>query len=118
MKTIEVHTKGIPYGGMVWWKQVDETARYLVHLYIAEKNVKFEIACVVKDRNTLYHTFTDLAVISKVEDDYTYIGVGSPEDNETDYNYYVIVEAEDRNGNVLAKSKYTDLEPLTYKGNK
>ncbi len=111
MNSIDAHCLGIPYGGMVWWKKIDEAARYLVYLYIAEKEIYNEIACVEKDRQTLYHTFEGLAMINKVWDGYRCCW------RNTDYAYYVSIAAEDRNGNIIAESQNIKLDPLSAHGN-
>ncbi len=102
MELMEIHCKGISYGGMVWWKKIEEAARYLVYLYIAEKEQSTitynEISCVEKDRQTLYHTFEGLAQIDKEYDSYRVCWRG------TNLDYYLSVVAEDRSGNIIAKS--------------
>lgn len=72
-----------------------------------------EIACVEKDRQTLYHTFECLALIDRVND---YWAKGPNNSNDTDLEYYVSVVAEDRNGNIIAESTNRKLTPLTING--
>ena len=121
MKPIDIRCKGIPYGGMVWWKRIDEAARYLVHLYIAERKVFNEIACVEKDRQTLYHTFNGLALVDR-DCDLAFQGTRYkdgfplPGSKHTNLDYYVSVEAEDKNGDIIATSKREILKPLMNNG--
>ena len=114
MKEIKVRTRGVWYGTMAWWDEVQDAARYIVRLYISkteviktnsnstkEKETYQELACVEKDRNFKYHTFEGLGLIDK-----TYDAVYGGWYN-TNKAYCVSVEAEDRAGEIIAKSQPT-----------
>lgn len=117
MKEIKVQCQGIPYGGMVWWKKIDDAARYLIYLYIVEKEqnslIYNEIACVEKDRQTLYHTFEGLA---KIDREVGYSSTDYYSKKYTNLAYYVSVAAEDRVGNIIGESTKTELVPLEANG--
>ena len=114
---------------MAWWNKLAAAVRYTVKLHIRTtkdgdyKNGKQlppttktqEIAVVQKDRHTAYHTFTDLTKLPYNREDKRYKA------NSYSYSYYsyavetksvyvVTVEAEDREGNIIAKSGYTAAE--------
>lgn len=107
MELIKFKCRGFPYGGMVWWKKIDDAARYLIYLYIVEKEqnslIYNEIACVEKDRQTLYHTFEGLAAINLEWNRNRGCWCN------TGLDYYVSVVAEDRNGNIIAESEKVKL---------
>ncbi|MDE6667087.1 MAG: hypothetical protein K2K38_01915 [Clostridia bacterium] len=121
MKSIEIHCQGILYGGMVWWEKVEDAARYYVHLSIAMEahegdgepghrevitvGKHNEIACVEKDRLTCYHTFDGLAVLRKYN-------LSEYQKLAHCFSYYVWVQAEDKNGNIIAESNKYVLEPI------
>ncbi len=103
MNDIKTNIKSIKYGFMVWWKNIEGAACYNIKLYIGTdvekdkygiclKREYDEIAVVEKDRKTLYHSFVNLARVS------------SSYGRTTNLNYYIKVEAEDREGNILAQS--------------
>lgn len=73
-------------GIMAYWDKVEDAMQYNVKLYIKS----CEISTVVVDRNTRYHTFQGLA---------------------PRFGYFVIVEAEDRNGKIIAISDKQQAEP-------
>ena len=100
------------HGFMVYWDEEKEAARYYVHLLIGDKHQTFnlsgrvqttgietyqEIGLVEVDRNTKYYSFNNLAKIDKVR---KYENGLSP----TSKNYYVYVEAEDKNGKIISKT--------------
>lgn len=111
MKTVVL---GMYNGLMVYWEEVKEAAQYYVHLLISDRNrrrefqngqarwvedkEKFqEIALVTIERNTKYHSFTDLALIDRRRES----TAGGYYQEETGRNYYVYVEAEDREGKII-----------------
>lgn len=109
-KELEASVKSLPYGLMVWWKKIKDAASYYVKLYITKaervKNPRtgatqektlspIEIAVVEIDRNTAYHTFTNLA---RIDANY-----GTR--NVTGMRYGIEVMAEDREGKIIAKSQ-------------
>lgn len=102
---------------MVWWNKIDDAARYMIYLYVAEgygdRNYH-EIACIEKDRYTCYHSFRDLALVDRVRDDLD--RDYSANHNRVYSDYYVSVVAEDRVGNIIAESRKTTLTPLTMSG--
>ncbi len=100
------------HGFMVYWDEEKEAARYYVHLLIGDKHKAFdlsgrvqttgietyqEIGLVEVDRNTKYYSFNNLAKIDKVRNNNNGL---SP----TGKNYYVYVEAEDKNGKIISKT--------------
>ena len=91
------------YGFMIYWDEVDDAVRYYVHLLIGDSRSEDgnniyalerfqEIALVEHDKYTKYHSFINLAKI-----DYN-------NGEKSGLNYYVYVEAEDRNGNIIGKT--------------
>ena len=82
---------------MVYWTDVEEAARYYVHLWIStgygDKIKQIELEVVEVERTKKYYTFTNLANI--INDDY-----GNPKS----HYYYCFVEAEDSKGNIIEKS--------------
>ena len=104
-------------GLMIYWNEVENAAVYHVHLLIGDKNrhmehrdgvqkwvedeEKFqEIDCVDVERKTKYYSFVNLAPIhfEMVLRHYEWIR------ESTGRNYYLFVEAEDRNGYILDQS--------------
>ena len=93
-------------GFMVYWDEEKDAARYFVHLLIGSllADVKGrnyhsykEIGLVEMDRNTKYYTFVNLAKIDKERGNNNNL-------IPTNKNYYVFVEAEDKNGNIISKT--------------
>ncbi|HHU80954.1 MAG TPA: hypothetical protein GXZ35_06425 [Acholeplasmataceae bacterium] len=85
------------HGFMVYWDEEKEAARYYVHLLIGDQQAYHEIGLVEVDRNTKYYSFNNLAKIDKVRNNNNGL---SP----TGKNYYVYVEAEDKNGKIISKT--------------
>ncbi len=126
MEKIELNVKGVFYGLMAYWNKIDNATRYIVKLKIQTTTVETvrvspnpkclntkqikkkemqEIACLEKDRLTYYHTFTGLAVISyEIINNCRY---------STGKTYVVAVEAEDRDGKIIAKSDDISAEVIT-----
>lgn len=71
-KKIALHRSG----KMFWWTKNEKAVRYRLRLFIDD----FEIDTIEIERNKAYHTFTDL--------------VGNNQ-------YKVVLEAEDRNGQII-----------------
>lgn len=106
---MNVKVYGLIEGLMVYWDEVKNAAVYHVHLFIGDwnrrrelvngiyrvvkdkKSKMQEIALIDVDRNYKYCSFKNLARIH---------GWGE----ETGLEYYVLVEAEDRQGNVIDTS--------------
>lgn len=116
---MNVRVCGLVEGLMVYWDEVKDAAQYHVHLFIGdwnrrsevingtrqivndEKQTMKEIAMVDVDRNFKYHSFMGLA---RIHVSFTWSMHGRVK-NETGRNYYVMVEAEDRNGTIIDKSE-------------
>lgn len=111
---MNVKVYGLIEGLMVYWDEVKNAAVYHVHLFIGDRNRRREVVngtrTVVQDkkpkmqeialidvhRNYKYYSFKNLARIHV-----TYSGIMR---EETGLEYYVLVEAEDRQGNVIDSS--------------
>ena len=92
---MNIEVKSLVSGLMAYWDEVPEATRYFVHLligYTSEegKTTYQEIAVVEVPRNIKYHSFLNLA---------EFRNDGAPRSN-----YYIYVEAEDRTGNIIAKT--------------
>ena len=85
MKRLDVKVKSFPSGFMVWWKKINDAALYTIRLFINQD----EIDVITKERTTSYHSFVNMAS-----------GYGS----SMEFNYYVTVVAEDREGKIIAVS--------------
>lgn len=110
---MKCNIKAMLYGFMIYWNEVENAARYYVHLLIGESysgaendinsGVKFqEIDLVEHDKFTKYHSFINLAKI-----DYN-------NREKTGINYYVYVEAEDRDGKIIDKTWKTRVVVETF----
>ena len=104
------------YGFMVYWDEEKDAARYFVHLLIGDENVTKEIInyrdnkvkkrvetyqeidLVEVERSKKYYTFANLAKIDVVRNHNNDL-------DSTGKNYYVFVEAEDKNGKIIAKTE-------------
>lgn len=97
-----VQVKGLFEGLMVYWDEVENASRYFVHLLIGDTrgvDVTYkEIKLVECDRHTKFYSFYGLAMINKT----AYKGVYAS--NDTGLNYYVYVEAEGKDGNIISTS--------------
>lgn len=111
---MNIKVYGLIEGLMVYWDEVKNAAVYHVHLFIGDWNRRREvvygrltvvqdkkqkmqeIALIDVDRNCKYCSFKNLARIH-----FTYSGMGI---EKTGLEYYVLVEAEDRQGNVIDSS--------------
>ena len=117
MKQIKCSVHSMPNGLMTYWEEVKEAAIYHVRLFIGDVHKEStiingrtttkqcdesfaEIACVDVPREFKYHSFTDLAPIH-LNKDYYY----GTHDRRSGINYYIVVEAEDRAGNIIASSE-------------
>lgn len=114
---MKANVLGMNNGLMVYWEEIKEAAQYYVHLLIGDinKHEEFkdgryeiveepekrqEIALICVERNIKYYSFTDLARIDR-RSVYKY-NVGRCEE-ETGRNYYIFVEAENREGKIIDK---------------
>ena len=83
-------------GIMVYWGKIEDSARYYAKLYIEEKEsysnktLEQELETVEIDRNKFYHTFQGLAKFYK---------------EGTEFKYYIEVLAENRDGQIIARSQ-------------
>lgn len=117
------------YGFMIYWDEEKDAARYFVHLLIGDENVTKEIInyrdqvkkrvetyqeidLVEVERSKKYYTFANLAKIDVVRNHNN--GFDS-----TGKNYYVFVEAEDKNGKIIAKTEkvFAIVETFSNTGN-
>ena len=109
---------GMNNGLMVYWEEIKEAAQYHVHLLIGdlnrhqecqdgeqrwvdEKEEFQEIALIDVERTIKYHSFVDLAridrqLVYRYDSGYVQEGTGR--------NYYIFVEAEDREGKIIEKT--------------
>ena len=120
---MNISIKGFLNGLMVYWDGVQDASRYYVHLLIGEEHRKEvfengrmvtkygdetfqEIALVEVERNMKYYSFTNLAKIDQGDPGATggYVS-GRVSGVDTGKNYYIFVEAEDRSGEIIAKSE-------------
>lgn len=84
MQMIKLKSYPILNGIMAWWSSVEDAARYIVTLYINDAPISEKIV----ERTEKYYSFTGLAAIS----------LRSPG------IYYIKVQAENRNGEIIAES--------------
>ena len=87
-------------GIMAYWDEVPNTAVYTIKLFINEKIISRK----TNERTELYCSFNGLApidgrTVSVIPRDFAYIG------GHSGLDYYVQVEAEDRNGKILEQSE-------------
>lgn len=102
-------------GIMAYWENVEEAASYTVSLYINEQVISTKI----NDRNEMYTTFDGLAAIdgttkrlfSSLQGTVASelrrvarLSYSSPQPIHSGMDYYVQVQAENRNGEVIASS--------------
>ena len=115
-KKLEICFKVMPYGAMVWWDKCEDAAKYTLKLYIKElidnkvtnESKVYELCSVEKDRNTMYHTFSGLAILSGSH----IVRSASGSYYTSAQNYFVHVVAEDRSGAVVAKSQEIDFDVI------
>lgn len=85
-------------GIMAYWDRIEDAAVYNVHLYIGKddyvKRKYQEIAIVEVERNLTYYSFTNLAKID----------LERCTGKSTGKDYYICVEAENRNGQIIDKT--------------
>lgn len=109
---------GLPYGLMCYWNKIDNASQYILKLYVgtdASIDECQEISTIFVDRYQAYYSFTNLGAIAGDEmkpriPHYPVVVIGgssSVKNNTTGYNYYVLVEAEDKYGDTIAKSELT-----------
>lgn len=116
---MNIYVKSLLNGLMVYWDEEKDAARYFVHLLIGDEHITetvvngrqtllrgkltyAEISVLETDRKTKYCSFINLAKIDQGEPCST--GPYRCSGKETGLNYYVYVEAEDREGKIISKS--------------
>lgn len=121
---MNIYIENLLNGLMVYWDEEPNAARYYVHLLIGNKHLTRkvingmqtlvqgqetfnEIALVEVERNIRYHSFNNLGKIDqKHPDERMRHGLrGYSNDYSTGKNYYIYVEAEDKNGKIISKSE-------------
>lgn len=117
---MKAYVESLLSGLMVYWEEEKNAARYYVHLLIGDKHKYMEvvngrqtfkykdetfneIALVETERNIRFFSFTNLGKIDQNEAGAVAYGRMIPTD--TGKNYYVYVEAEDKNGNIIGKTE-------------
>lgn len=94
MQRIKVSIGLLNEGCMIIWSTIEDAARYWVTLSIGTKKKKYTLCKAEKDRETKYHSFLGLA------DSLKNLWITRSEN----YSYYVWVEAENRQGQIIAAS--------------
>lgn len=106
-------------GIMAYWEKVEEAARYTVSLYVNEQIISTKI----NDRNELYATFNGLAAIDGTTEglfsslqgtvasagrNVVHVGGGGgysrSRPTHSGMDYYVQIQAENRNGEIIDSS--------------
>jgi hypothetical protein len=113
---MELVCKPLMNGIMAYWSEVKNTASYNVTLYINNQAISKKI----NPRTELYCTFNGLAAIDGITDNTIATAVrteGWSIDGDNRYlgknsglDYYIKVEAEDRDGNIIEKSEKVKCE--------
>lgn len=110
---MKIYVESLLNGLMVYWDEVKEAARYYVHLLIGDKhlykdgyNLKStgetfqEIAVVEVNRDIKYYSFVNLAKIDEYHQNWS-----GTNEYSSGKNYYIYVEAEGKNGEIITKSE-------------
>ena len=120
---MNIYIESLLNGLMVYWDEEKDAARYYVHLLIGDKHLTRdiisgrqtlvkgketykEIAIVEIERNIRYYSFNNLGKIDQQYPDER-MSNGNlcySKDYSTGKNYYIYVEAEDKNGKIISKS--------------
>lgn len=106
--------KPLMNGIMAFWEEVPEAARYNVYLYVNDQRIYTK----VNERTELYYSFLGLAAIDGVTNSklgsvahaaslagYNGIRPTSKPPQHSGFDYYVQVEAENRNGEIVEVSE-------------
>ena len=120
---MNIYIESLLNGLMAYWDEEKDAARYYVHLLIGDKHLTRdvingrqtlvegeetfkEIALIEQERNIRYFSFNNLGKIDqKHPDERMRHGLcGYSKDYSTGKNYYIYVEAEDKNGKIISKS--------------
>lgn len=107
MQMIDLKCYPILNGIMAWWSSVEDAAHYIVTLYINDAPISEKIV----ERTEKYCSFTGLAAIDgqtrgaasaiSLAASHVHIRGSSP---HSGYDYYIKVQAENRNGEIIAES--------------
>ena len=98
--------KPLMNGIMAYWDEVEDAVAYNITLYINEQAISKRI----NERTELYCTFTGLAAVDGVtrrtisaaaRSTVNVVGGGYSSPQHSGYDYYVKVEAENRNGEII-----------------
>lgn len=111
MEEINLKCNPILNGIMAYWEGVEAAARYIIKLYINDKDISTKI----NERTEKYCTFTGLASIDNTTISITtsicraakavlYNGRGYASPEHSGMDYYIQVSAENRNGEIIAES--------------
>ena len=109
MLMIELKCYPILNGIMAWWSSVEDAARYIVTIYINDAPISEKDV----ERTEKYCAFTGLAAIdgqtrgaaSSISRaaSHVHVAVGLPP--HSGFDYYIKVQAENRNGDIIAESE-------------
>ena len=117
MKILDCSVRPLQYGLMAYLEEVEEAAVYHVHLILGDKNKRADVVngsyriledeetfrdltIVDVSRETKYHSFVNLAHIHRNKTSFS-----GTNDHVSGMNYYIKVEAEDRSGKIIARSR-------------
>ena len=103
-KAVELNAHKLPTGFMVWWKKLGDAACYTLRLYVGKGIIYNEIDVITKERQTAYHSFVNLP--QTVTNHPVYGSVK----NTGGIHYCVSLEAENRQGEIIAKSGKIKIE--------
>ena len=96
-------------GIMAWWNSVEDAARYIVTLYINDAPISEKVV----ERTEKYCAFTGLAAIdgqtrgaaSSISLAASHVPGGYSSSPHSGFDYYIKVQAENRNGEIIAESE-------------
>lgn len=101
---------------MAYWEEVKDASRYYVHLEIGHGNndeMEYqEIKLVECDRHTKTFSFQGLSKINRTYPNYLDM---TNKGYETGLNYYIYVEAENKDGNIIDKSEKVMQKVVTFR---
>ena len=108
MQMIGLKCYPILNGIMAWWSSVENAARYIVTLYINDAPISEKIV----ERTEKYCSFTGLAAIdgqtrgaaSSISLAASHVVGGMRTPAHSGFDYYIKVQAENRNGDIIAES--------------
>lgn len=111
MQMIKLKSYPILNGIMAWWSSVEDAARYIVTLYINDASISEKVV----ERTEKYCAFTGLAAIDgQTRGAASSISLaialavshayGGGTGFHSGFDYYIKVQAENRNGEIIAES--------------